>query len=133
MTLVDTSIIVAWLDPSHPDHLACSEALDHRAGSDDLALSSVTFAELAAGGRNQDALDEDWGEFQRIDLGFDAAFRAGQAFSRYRPGKREPKLVLPDFLIRGQAAVLGVPHLTNDRRRIRAFPEIEFIFPATKG
>jgi len=133
MTLVDTSIIVAWLDPTHPDHSACSHALDERAGSDDLALSSVTFAELAAGGRNRDALDEDLGEFQRIDLGFDAAFRAGQAFARYRPGKREPKLVLPDFFIRGQAAVLGVQHLTNDRRRIRAFPDVEFIFPARSG
>ena len=28
-----------------------------------------------------------------------------------------------------QAAVLGCKHLTNDRRRLAAFPEVEFVFP----
>jgi hypothetical protein len=37
--------------------------------------------------------------------------------------------VLPDFLIRGQAAVLDMPHLTNDRRRIHVFPDVDFLFP----
>lgn len=27
MILVDTSVIVAWLDRSHPDHVRCEEAL----------------------------------------------------------------------------------------------------------
>ena len=75
------------------------------------------------------ALEEDLKGFHRVDLDFDAAFRAGQAFGRGRQGKREPIPVLPDFLIRGQAAALGVPHLTNDRRRLRAFPEVDFLFP----
>ena len=43
---------------------------------------------------------------------------------------RQP--VLPDFLIRGQAATLGVAHLTNDRRRLRAFPDVDFLFPPAK-
>jgi len=37
--------------------------------------------------------------------------------------------VLPDFLIRAQAAALDCKHLTNDRRRLAAFPDVEFIFP----
>jgi hypothetical protein len=43
--------------------------------------------------------------------------------------------VLPDFLIRAQAAALNCRHLTNDRRRLRAFPEVDYIFPdsATRG
>ena len=67
--------------------------------------------------------------FRRVDLDFDAAWRAGMAFRAYRPGKAEAKPVLPDFLIRAQAAVLDVEHLTNDRRRTRAFPEVDFRFP----
>ncbi len=129
MILVDTSIIVAWLDPGHPDHLACSQALDRCSAVDELAISSVTFAELAAGGRNRAALDEDLRGFRRVDLSFDAAFRAGQAFGRWRPARHESKPVLPDFLIRGHAAALGVPHLTNDRRRLGAFPDVDFLFP----
>jgi predicted nucleic acid-binding protein len=73
-------------------------------------------------------LEEDLRGFRRLDLGYEGAFRAGQAFGRYHPGKEKP-LVLPDFLIRGHAAALGVPHLTNDRRRLRAFPDVDFHFP----
>jgi len=31
-----------------------------------------------------------------------------------------------DFFIRAQAAVLNLPHLTNDRRRTRTFPDVDF-------
>lgn len=129
MILVDTSVIVAWLDTSHPEHAACVRALAEQAGEDQLAVSSVTYAELAAGGRTREAIDEDLRLFHRVDLGFDAAYRAGAAFGRYRPGGHERKPVLPDFLIRAQAAALGMPHLTNDRRRISVFPDVDFIFP----
>ena len=129
MILVDTSIIVAWLDPTHPQHQTCSQALERCAAVEELAISSITFAELAAGGRNREALDADLAGFRRADLDFDAAFRAGQAFGRYRPARQELEPVLPDFLIRGQAAVLGVLHLTNDHRRLRAFPDVDFLFP----
>ena len=131
MILVDTSVIAAWLDPDHPNHQACARALHECAAAEELGISSVTFAELAAGGRNHDALEQDLRGFRRLNLDFEAAFRAGQAFRRYQPAKDESKPVLPDFFIRGQAAVLGVPHLTNDRRRLRAFPDVDFLFPQT--
>src|SRR5438445_13790974 len=115
MILVDTSVIVAWMDPSHGAHKECSKALELWAGRDQLAVSSVTYAELAAGARTQEGVDEDLKPFQRIDLDFDAAWRAGQRFRQHRPSKAE-SLVLPDFFIRGQAAALNVQHLTNDRR-----------------
>jgi predicted nucleic acid-binding protein len=127
--LVDTSILVAWLDKTHPQHQACTRVLMDAAGEEELAVSSVTYAELAAGGRTREAVDADLDGFRQIDLSFDAAWRAGVAFRRYRPGKRESKSVLPDFLIRGQAAVLGIKHLTNDRRRTQSFPDVDFLYP----
>ena len=46
MILVDTSILIAWLDDSHEDHQACLEALEHWAGQEELAVSSVTYGEF---------------------------------------------------------------------------------------
>lgn len=129
MILVDTSVIVAWLDGAHEDHRACTQALEHWAGQDELAVSAVTYAELAAGGRTRPAMDEDLRDFQRVELGFEAAWRAGLAFGRTYPGAKDRKPVLPDFLIRAQAAALNCKHLTNDRRRLSAFAEVEYLFP----
>jgi predicted nucleic acid-binding protein len=98
------------------------------AGKDELAVSSVTYAELAAGARAQQGVDEDLKLFQRIELDFEAAWRAGQRFRQYRPAKGET-VVLPDFFIRGQAAVLNIQHLTNDRRRLSVWPDVDFLFP----
>ena len=129
MILVDTSVIVAWLDETHEDHATCRESLEGWAGKEQLAVSSVTYGELAAGGRTQQAVDEDLKMFTMVDLDAAAAWRAGVAFGRSYATSKDRKPVLPDFLIRGQAAALGCKHLTNDRRRLAAFPEVEFVFP----
>lgn len=128
MILVDTSVIAGWIDADHPHHRECESALLHWANQEELAISAITYAELAAAGRTKEALDEILRGFMRIDFDCDAAFRAGQAFGRWNPGKKK-KPVLPDFLIRGQASVLGLRHLTNDRHQLQAFPEVDFLFP----
>jgi predicted nucleic acid-binding protein len=128
MILVDTSVIVAWMDPSHGQHRACWAAIRHWAGRDTLAASSVTYSELAAGARTREGVDEVLGGFIRVELDFPSAWRAGQAFRQHRTGKTETP-VLPDFYIRAQAAVLNLPHLTNDRRRTALWPDVDFLFP----
>ena len=128
MILVDTSIIVAWLDRTHPHHRASWRAILDCAGRDRLAVSSITYGELAAGGRTREAVDTDLKMFVRLELDFASAWRAGQTFRRYRPGKGDA-LVLPDFFIRAQAAMLNLVHLTNDRRRIASWPDVDFLFP----
>lgn len=128
MILVDTSVIAAWIDADHPHHRECERALLHWANQEELAISALTYAELAAAGRTKEGLDEILSGFTRIEFDFAAAFRAGQAFGRWNPGRKK-KPVLPDFLIRGQASVLDLRHLTNDRHQRQAFPEVDFLFP----
>jgi predicted nucleic acid-binding protein len=128
MILVDTSVLVAWMDPAHRHHRECWAAVRHWAGHDSLAISSITYAELAAGARTREAVDEALQGFTRIDLDFASAWRAGQAFRQHRPGKGDAS-VLPDFFIRAQAATSNLPHLTNDHRRLAAWPDVDFIFP----
>lgn len=125
--LVDTSVLVAWLDKNHPNHEACLAALEAWARRDKLAVSCVSLGELAAGGRTREAVEEDLRDFEKISLDADAAWRAGVAFRRYRRSDTDDP-VLPDFFIRAQAAVLNLRHLTADRRRIRVFSDVEFEF-----
>jgi predicted nucleic acid-binding protein len=131
MILVDTSVIVAWMDPAHKHHKECWAAIRHWAGRDSLAISSATYAELAAGARTRESVDEALQGFTRIELDFDAAWRAGLAFRQHRPAKGN-RIVLPDLLIRAQAATSNLPHLTNDHRRLAAWPDVDFLFPETK-
>ena len=126
MILVDTSVIVAWLDKNHPQHEICKKAI-YEAAHDTLAVSSVTYAELAAGGRTREGVDEDLKGFERLELNFADAWRAGLAFRQYRR-KPTDDPVLPDFFIRAQAATRNLPHLTNDHRRTASFPDVDFKF-----
>ena len=84
MILVDTSVIVAWLDRNHPQHSACVKIIEHWARRDRLAVSSVTYGELAAGGRTREAVEKDLHDFEKIPLDTNATGRAGMAFRQYR-------------------------------------------------
>jgi hypothetical protein len=41
---------------------------------------------------------------------------------------RKQSTPLPDFFIRAQAAERSWRHLTNDRRRLAWWPDVEFMF-----
>jgi predicted nucleic acid-binding protein len=127
MILVDTSVVVPWLDKNHPAHRGCVAAIEKWIQRDQLAVSAVTFAELAAGARTREHVEEALALFERIDVDFDDAWRAGVAFRQYRRHDRDDP-VLPDFLIRSQAASRNIPHLTRDRRRLKSFPDVDFEF-----
>ncbi len=125
MILIDTSTIVAWLDENHEDHKTSAAAIVEALTRDDVAVSVVTLAELAAGGRTREAMEEDLGGMMFVEVTPDDACTAGRVFART---PRKQLVPLPDFFIRAQAAERGWKHLTNDRRRIAWWPEIEFVF-----
>ena len=56
MILIDTSTIVAWLDAGHEHHDPSARSISLAIAEDDTAISVVTLAELAAGGRIQEAI-----------------------------------------------------------------------------
>jgi predicted nucleic acid-binding protein len=64
---------------------------------------------------------------KKIPLDIAATWRAGMAFRQYRR-KDSDDPVLLDFFIRAQAAMLNLPHLTNDHRRTKTFPDVDFEF-----
>lgn len=119
MILIDTSTVVAWLDKSHPDHKTASQALVTAIMEDDVAVSVVTLAELAVGGRTREALEADLKGMLVIEVTAADAWRAGQVFARLPRKQATPP---PDFFIRAQAAERGWRHLTNDRRRLDGSP-----------
>ena len=125
MILIDTSTVVAWLDQSHPDHRTASQALAAALMDDDVAVSVVTLAELAVGGRTREALEADLKGMLVIEVTAADAWRAGQVFARL---PRKHTTPLPDFFIRAQAVERGWRHLTNDRRRLGWWPDLEFLF-----
>ncbi len=68
----------------------------------------------------------------KLPLPYDAAFPAGRAFVRYRREGGQRRSPLPDFYIGAHAEVGGLPLLTRDPRRYRAyFPSIQIIAPET--
>jgi predicted nucleic acid-binding protein len=125
MILIDTSTVVAWLDQSHPDHKTSAQAIVNALMDDDVAVSVVTLAELAVGGRTWEAVEADLKGMIVIEVTADDAWRAGQVFARL---PRKQSTPLPDFFIRAQAAERSWRHLTNDRRRLGWWPDVEFMF-----
>ena len=128
MTLVDTSVIVAWMDTKHEHHAECKAALVKAAAEDELAISAVTYAELSAGGRVKEAVDQELEGMAVVPLDAQSAWRAGLAFRQYRPKDGEGKPVLPDFFIRAQALENQWRHLTNDRRRTKGWVGLDWVW-----
>lgn len=125
MILLDTSTVVAWLDEGHADHRTSAAAVIEALALDQVAVSVVTLAELAAGGRTREALDQDLRGMVVVEVTAADAWHAGQVFART---PRKQLVPLPDFFIRAQAAERGWQHLTNDRRRLAWWPGVDFIF-----
>jgi hypothetical protein len=68
--LVDTSVIVAWLDGDHDHH--------------------------ESGTRTREHVDEQLAIFRRVPLDAESAWRAGVVFRQYRRAKGEQEPVLPE-------------------------------------
>ena len=95
-------------------------------------VNPLVFAELCYVKPSPDEVD---GLLRSLDLGYreltkDALFLAAQAYKLYRLRGGAKTSPLPDFFIGAHAAALGVPIVTRDVSRYRAyFPTVTLISP----
>lgn len=133
MILVDTNVLLDWLTQESPWHAWAKDELDRLAQTEALTINPLIFAEVAAGFRRPSDLDRALPNrrFERLDLPYEAAFLAGQAFRRYKHEEEgEKRSPMPDFYIGAHASFMEIPLLTRDVRRFRTyFPDLRLITP----
>jgi predicted nucleic acid-binding protein len=134
MILVDTNVLLdvflndqAWAEWSQ-------RQLDAASLSGSICINPVIYAELSMAFARIEELEAVLadGGFQIEEIPREALFLAGKEFLRYRQRSRASvkRNVLPDFFIGAHAAVRGLPILTRDVGRYRAyFPTVELISP----
>ncbi len=97
-----------------------------------LVINPIIYSELSLTFSTIVALDQvlDGMELRMLDMPKPALFLAGKAFVQYRRSGGVKNNVLGDFLIGAHAAVIGLPVLTRDIRRYKAyFPSVRWVAP----
>ena len=140
MILLDTNVIIdahygVGNDRVHARNLISSAVNDTGA-----AINCMTLAELYAGPRRGEEIEQDMRQagIAVLDLPAGAAAICGRAYRRHRlartrsGGGKAPSVPLPDFFIGAHAELLGWKLATRDVERYRIyFPAVELIEPAT--
>jgi predicted nucleic acid-binding protein len=131
-TLIDTNVIVDYLDQSSEWFSWAADMLSDAAENGSVVVNPIIYAEVAvAFARIEDvekALPLEY--FVRAAIPWDAAFLAGKAFQQYRRRGGIRTSPLPDFFIGAHAAVTGMALLTRNPRHFRAyFPKLKIIAP----
>lgn len=138
MILIDSNIIIDMMQNSG-EWIDWSSATVEDAGTrDSIAVSPVVVAEVAPRVGTLAEFLERIGRFGAtvVDLDNEAAYVAGTAFSVYRRRRRagtdDARSIIADFLIGGQAQVLGATLITRDPRFYRTyFPTVPLITPTS--
>lgn len=132
MILVDSNVLLDVL-LDDPGWASWSQAqLERWAARGALLVNPVVYAELAAGFDSADRLDGALAEagLDLEEMPRDALFLAGKAHLLYRRRGGRRTGVLSDFFIGAHAAIRGIPLLTRDTARYRAyFPTVAIIGP----
>jgi predicted nucleic acid-binding protein len=133
MILVDTNVVVDVIgrDPLWADWSRVH--LNIAAGTDQLAIDDIVYAELSAGYQHYREVDVFVAQagFALLRTPRAALFLAGKAFQRYRRAEGARTGVLPDFFIGAHAIVRDAKLLTRDPRRyLTYFPGIRLIAPS---
>ena len=134
MTLIDTNVLLDVIEDD-PVWAAWSQGqLDAASLRGSLRINPVIYAELSMAFRRIEELESVVadGGLEVEEIPREALFLAGKVFLRYRQRSRSAvkRNVLPDFFIGAHAAIRGVPILTRDAGRYRAyFPSVELITP----
>lgn len=136
MILIDSNVIIDLLDQAGEWQAWSTEAVAEAGADNELAITPIVIAEVAPRAGSLEGFFEGIARFGVTvsDMSNDAAYSAGIAFNLYRQRRRaggEPvRSIVADFLIGGQALVLGATIVTRDPRFYRAyFPSVPLITP----
>jgi predicted nucleic acid-binding protein len=138
MILLDTNIVVDALDKDQARHLWSKKQIEDAVVGEGGGISVVALAELCAGAREPENVEE---EVKRLgitvhDVPAAGAVVCGKAYRRYVTARRDsggttpPKMPLPDFFIGAQAEIMGWKIATRDQERFRNyFPKVALVTP----
>lgn len=136
MILIDSNVLIDMLGPEGDWKAWSTDAVTLAGADHDLAITPIVVAEVAPRAGSLKAFFEGISGFgvTVAELGNEAAFAAGWAFNQYRARRRSAndpvRSIIADFLIGGQAQVLGASILTRDPRFYRTyFPTVPLITP----
>jgi predicted nucleic acid-binding protein len=135
-TLVDSNVIIDYLDPDSEWADWSAAMLTEAANDGAVAINPVIYAEVSvtypAIETVETALPRAY--FERAQLPWEAAFLAGKCFEQYRRSGGTKRSPLPDFYIGAHAAIGRLALLTRDAARYRSyFPRVEILAPTKRG
>lgn len=137
---MDTNVIIDAHRGAGNDRLRAMNLISLAVTGSGAAINCVTLAELYAGPRRGEDIEEDMRRagVAILDVPIATAAICGRAYRRYRLARRRsgggeaPHLPLPDFFIGAHAELMGWKLATRDVERYRIyFPAVELIEPAT--
>jgi hypothetical protein len=140
MILLDTNVIIDAHYGVGNDQVRARNLISSAVTDAGAAINCITLAELYAGPRRGEEIEEDMRQagIAVLDLPARAAAICGRAYRRYRLARRTsggsnaPSVPLPDFFIGAHAELMGWKLATRDVERYRTyFPAIELIEPAS--
>jgi predicted nucleic acid-binding protein len=140
MILLDTNVIIDAHYGVGNDRTRAMNLISLAVTDNGAAINCVTLAELYAGPRRGEEIEEDMRQagIAVLDLPVAAAAICGRAYQRYRlartrsRGGKAPSVPLPDFFIGAHAEFMGWKLATRDVERYRTyFPAVELMEPAT--
>ena len=140
MILLDTNVIIDAHRGAGNDRLRAMNLISLAVTGSGAAINCVTLAELYAGPRRGEDIEEDMRRagVAILDVPIATAAICGRAYRRYRLARRRsgggeaPHLPLPDFFIGAHAELMAWKLATRDVERHRIyFPAVELIEPAT--
>lgn len=138
MTLLDTNVVIDAHNPLGRYQEWARDLISIAVLNAGAAISAITLAELYAGPREGETIEEDMRQtgVKIVDVPVAAAVICGRAYSHYREARRRsrggeaPATPLPDFFIGAHAELMGWKLATRDPDRIRTyFPLVSLLEP----
>ena len=138
MIFLDTNVLIYASDPESPFHRWSVDTIVRHVAGDGALINPVVLAEICVGEAKPEEAAQSirsWG-IEIVDLpaacseNCARAYRAFRAARKKTKGPAAPAIPLPDFFIGAHAAISGMPLLTRDPKRYRAyFPALTLITP----